>query len=159
LRVEGYVYEELAHIMQIRKGVVGALLSRALRNFRNSEALAEQPYYRSRDTTDTFSLISQLRLALAETQYRRRIQHRIWAYVFTLGLLTAAAALAAVLMMYVQGPNPDSKASDSSNLAKYSGIHPGCGRASAVFCRLAMGQSLRRMYDGLDSSKPYPAPK
>jgi RNA polymerase sigma factor (sigma-70 family) len=98
LRVEGYVYEELAHIMQIRKGVVGALLSRALRNFRNSEALAEQPYNRSRDTTDTFSLISQLRLALAETQYRRRIQHRIWAYVFTLGLLTAAAALAAVLM-------------------------------------------------------------
>jgi DNA-binding CsgD family transcriptional regulator len=98
LRVEGYVYEELAHIMQIRKGVVGALLSRALKNFRNSEALIEQRYNRSRDATDTYSLISQLRLALAETQYRRRIQHRIWAYVFALGLLTAAAALAAVLM-------------------------------------------------------------
>lgn len=98
LRVEGYVYEELASIMQIRKSIVGDLLSRALRNFRNSEAIKEQRFYWSRDTTDTYNLISQLRLALAETQYRKRIQHRIWAYVFTLGLLTAAAALAAVLM-------------------------------------------------------------
>ncbi len=98
LRIEGYVYEELAQIMNIRTSAVGSLLSRALNNFRNAEAFSEQSYGSSGNAMDTYSLISQMRLALAETQYRKRIQHRIWAYVFSLGLLTAAAALAAALM-------------------------------------------------------------
>jgi len=98
LRIEGYVCEELAQIMNIRKSAVGSLLSRALNNFRNAEAFTDQRYGSSGSAMDTYNLISQMRLALAETQYRKRIQHRIWAYVFSLGLLTAAAALAAALM-------------------------------------------------------------
>ena len=98
LRIEGFVFSELAHIMQIRRGTVGSLLSRALTNFREAEAMERRPHDERRNNADTYNLISQMRLALAETQYQRRIQRRIWTYVFALGLLTAAAALATVLM-------------------------------------------------------------
>ncbi len=98
LRVEGFVYDELAHIMRMRKGAIGSLLSRALSNFRDAEAIASEPHGSGKNVADTYNLISQMRLTLAESQYQRRIQRRIWTYVFALGLLTAAAALATALM-------------------------------------------------------------
>jgi RNA polymerase sigma-70 factor, ECF subfamily len=98
LRIEGYVYDELAQIMRMKKSAVGLLLSRALKKIRDAEEIPAPRYLAPRKGVDTYNLVSHMRLAMAETQYRKRVLQRTWTYLLALGLLTAAAALATVLM-------------------------------------------------------------
>ncbi len=98
LRIEGYMYDEIAQIMQIKKNAVGSLLARALRHFRKAGECALQRRNTGVDSVETYDVIAHLRFTWADTQYRKRVKNRVWAYLFGLGLLTAATALAAVLM-------------------------------------------------------------
>ncbi len=98
LRNEGYMYDEIAQIMQIKENAVGSLLARALKHFRKARECTLQHRNTGVDSAETYNIIAYLRFAWAATQYRKRVHNRIWAYLFAIGLLAAAAALAAVLM-------------------------------------------------------------
>jgi DNA-directed RNA polymerase specialized sigma24 family protein len=98
LRIEGYACAEIASILRIRKGKVGALIFRGFRHFHESGVLAPMPPTWRGGFRDTFLLIAHLRYLWEESRYRRRVQKRVYAYLLLLGLATAAAAVAAVLM-------------------------------------------------------------
>lgn len=98
LHIEGYVYQEIAQIMRMKKGAVGALLCDVLKRFRKDEGNALPRRIFSEAFMDTYYIIAHLRLVLAEAQYRKRVQRRVYTYLSLLGLLTAAAAVAAALI-------------------------------------------------------------
>lgn len=98
LRLEGFAFGDIAQIMRIRKRSVGSLLERTMEHFRTAGVFADRKESAPAESTDTYDIITQFRFYWAEAQYRKRIQRRIWAYLFILGLMTAAAALAAILI-------------------------------------------------------------
>jgi RNA polymerase sigma factor (sigma-70 family) len=98
LSVQGYEYKDIASITRMRNAEVGRVLNRVLEHFRKAGLLTPHHQVVSDGPMDTYCMIAELRHFLAELQYRRRVKRRVYAYLACLGLLSAVAAAAAVLI-------------------------------------------------------------